>query len=587
MKVVYLLSVFYLIISFLLLKKTNKKLSIVSSVIYTICLLFCYNTVIVCFYSFFKINGSLLVLSLFNYGIGSILNFISFRRKEIQKFTICKKELITVCCVLIVAFLVGFFRFSGFKIINYETGDPAIHYRSALHFARELEILDTNNSKDLVYNDFNRFMPISYINSGLLLNVFSEFSSYKVFVIYDVLCLILSSLLFFITIFNLFQKKSVHIFYCFILTLLYLLAFPLNNLVFGFCYLGLGIMAINLLFLTVSYFKDFNEQILFKLIMLFILTFSLFFSYYLFMPCVYLALGIYYIYLWKKNKISVGKLFLYGIVTLIIPFIIGIVYFVLPSFINESSMSILKKINLYGYIYSNITPMYLFFVVSGIIIYKLVRYKEKIDYFKLNLYIISIYILIFFVLYIFKLSEVYYFYKLFYLYWFFVIIFLGQLLVKWKKYVYVIFSLILVGMGIVYYFPNSKVTLFLTTINIYNWNIRTFNEDRIIFTESELEIMDESVKYKDICEYKNEFLILGSKFKNFWFYSYTGSIPVFNYQYVDHHQLYETNIGFRFWENLANYDCLVYFYEDSVVDYDKDNYEVLYSNEDGAILKKK
>ena len=258
MKFIYLLSVFYLIISFLAYKKNNKKISIVSSIIYTIGLLFCYNTVIVCFYTFLKIKGSLLVLSLFNYGIGSILNFISLKRKEIQKYMVDKKEFLMVICILLIAFLIGFFRFRGFTTISYETGDPAIHYRQALHFKEELEILGMENSKDIVYVDFYRALPISYVNSGLLLNIFSEVSSYQLFTIYDVLCYSLYSILFFITIFSILGEKRKHLFYSFVLTLLYMLAFPLNNLVFFFCYLGLGFMFINLLVLARKSFKSFQ-----------------------------------------------------------------------------------------------------------------------------------------------------------------------------------------------------------------------------------------------------------------------------------------------------------------------------------------
>ena len=84
MKLVYILSILYLVVSFLLYKKTDKKVCILASIIYTVGLLFCYNVVIVSIYSFFNIEGSLLVLSLINYLIGSILNIISLKKKEIQ-----------------------------------------------------------------------------------------------------------------------------------------------------------------------------------------------------------------------------------------------------------------------------------------------------------------------------------------------------------------------------------------------------------------------------------------------------------------------------------------------------------------------
>lgn len=589
MKLVYLFSVFYLFVSFLLYKKVDQKISIVSSIIYAVCLFFCYNTVVVCFYSFFKVNGSLGILSLFNYVVGTLLNFVSIMRKEIQKYKFNRLELIVVLSLFAITFLVGYFRFRGFNTISYETGDPAIHYRSALHFSRELEILNANNSKDIVYQSFERFMPISYINGGLLLNIFSQFKSYHLFTFYDVLCYILSSLLFLVTIMKSFSDKKKHYFYSFMITLLYVLAFPLNNLVFGFSYLGLGVMVVNLLYLTVNcFYQQLKKDKIFKVLILFMINFSLFFSYYLFIPCIYLALGLYYIYLWKKKNITIKSLFLYGIVTLIVPFLIGFCYFMLPGFVQTDSVNIFQAVSFDGYIYNNVTPLYLFGVILVVLILRKFKYykREKITYFDVSFYTVIGYVLIFFILYILEIVSLYYFYKLFYLYWFFVIIFLGNLLLKYKKYIYFMFVLILLGMGVVYTNYSSKFANFLATINIYNWNAIMFVDTKIDFNKKELELMEESLSYRDICEYKGEFLIYGYKMKNMWYYSFTGMVPVFNYCYEEITQLYETNIGLKFWENLIDYDCLVYFYEDDKLDYENDPVEILYQNEEGAILKK-
>ena len=585
MKLVYILSILYLVVSFLLYKKTDKKVCILASIIYTVGLLFCYNVVIVSIYSFFKIEGSLIVLSLINYLIGSILNIISFKRKKLQEYTFNKGELLAILGIIGIVFLVVCFRFRGFKTISYESSDSTIHYKHAIIFSEELEILNETNSKDIVYNNFDRVLSISYINCGLMINIFSDIPTYLVFIYFDCFCLILSTLLFFITIFNIFDKKKM--FYSFILSLIYFLGFPLNNLVFGFCYLGLGVMVVNLLFLTVFNIKNFNKKILFNLIILFIINFTIFFSYYLFMPCVYLALGLYFIYLWKKKKLTFKNLLIYGSVTLVIPFVIGVVYFILPGFINTNNGNIFTYVNLEGYIYNNKITKYFFCLLILIYIIRIFMKKEKINYFNFNFMIINLYVLLFFILYVIDMAGLYYFYKLFYLYWLFAIMFIGILLYKRTYYLYTIFVFIIMVMTFVYVSPYNLFSTFLIKNNIFSWNAMTFLDEKIIFTENELELMKNSVKYEDKCEIDKEFLISGHRFKNNWYYSYSGNVPLYGYQYGRIGQIGDFNITFDFWKSLDEYKCLIYFYEDENVKYEKNEFDILYSNNEGAILMKK
>ena len=63
MKFLYVISVVSLLISFLLFKKSDKRDSFISSLVYSLCLLFCYNTVIVSIIGLIGINGNLLKYS--------------------------------------------------------------------------------------------------------------------------------------------------------------------------------------------------------------------------------------------------------------------------------------------------------------------------------------------------------------------------------------------------------------------------------------------------------------------------------------------------------------------------------------------
>lgn len=560
-------------------------MSIVNSIIYTICLLFCYNILIVSVVSIFNLGGNLVSYSLVNYLGGTLLNLVSFKRKKMQKYFFNKKELVGSLVVLLVVLLVSLIRFRGFIVLSYETGDPAVHYKHALLFKDNLEILNENNSEDLIYGDFGGVMPISYVNCGFLMKVMENIATYKVFILFDVFCLIMSSLLFFITVQNILVKGKK--FYAVMLTLIYLLGFPLNNMIFGFCYLGLGVMVVNLIFLTVFKIDDYKKDKVIKLILLFMLSFSMFFSYYLFMPFVYLNLGIYYIYLWRKKKMTLKELFGYGIITLLIPFGMGLVKFILPGFMSGGDASVVSAISTDGYIYDNDSAGYFFVIMSVIFLIRSIKKRKELTKFDFWSGSILGYVLLFYVLRMLDLVSSYYFYKLFYLYWFFAIMFIGKLLMTRRYYLYTVFCLILVGISIVCVVPDSSFARFLVKGNIFCWNVNTFLEEKITFTKNELELIDESIKYGNECVENGVFLISGHRFKNSWYYSMTGNIPLYGYQYDKPSQLGSYNITFNFWEGLDDYKCLIYFYEDEEPGLTSSNLEVLFSNEEGAILKKK
>ena len=585
MGVNYIISMLFLFVAFLLYKKKDNSISIISSIIFNICLLFCYNTLVVCFFSFIKLGGSILYYSIFNYIISIILFLISFKRKRIQNYYLDKKELLLSFVVLLTVVIIVLLRFDNFNSLRYATDDPAIHYKTSVMFSKRLEILNKSNSKDIIHGDFSRGLPIFYINCGMFFYLFSSVSLYKLFIIFDSFCLILYSLLFLNTLFSF--KKEKNYLYLYVITMLYTLSYPLNNLIFGFCYLGLGVMVINLLIYFINdNKKELNKNIIFNLIILFILNYSMFFSYYLFMPPIYLSMGLYYIYLYRYKRLKYNQFLLYGIITLIIPFIIGVIYFIIPSFM-KSSAGVFGYVGLKGFIYNNAAPIVIFIIIFNYLIRYFFENRNKINYFMINFYIFTIYVLIFLLLYIFKISQLYYFYKLFYPYYLFVFIFIFVKLFKKRYYIYYFMVIALIFLFTVSFYPHSNCGKIIKKLSIYGYNGLGFIKNSIIFSKGELEIVDNVSKYKKLCERNHEFLIVGSSTKNVWFYEFTGSIPIYNHLDYNREQLYYPSTTLYWWNNLNNCDCVVYFYENEKVNLVKDRYEILFENKYGAILKKK
>jgi len=583
-KLLYVLSILYLVGNFLVYKKSNEKLGLVSWIIYSICLVFCYNTVSVYFLSLINLGGSLLNYSIINFVIGTLMLGSSLRKKEIQKYEFKKSQLYLVLLIGLVSFMVGYFRFDGFTSISYKSGDPSIHHLHAVYFSEELEILNENNSNDLIFGNFDNIMPASYVNCGFLINIFSGISSYTIFLVYDTICLVLYSALFLVTLFHVIDYNKKNYLYMVLLTLLYTLAYPLNNLLFGFCYLGIGIMNINLIILFIIWFKDnLNMNIIFKIINLFVLTFSLFLTYYLYIPCIYLALGLYYIYLWKKGKITFKQMMMYGVFTLIIPFIIGFCRSMLPGFIRTDKSNIFEYVTFPGSQYTNYSPFLLY--VCFIVYYMCIKDKKKNVFWNLNVIILSSYILIFIILYFIGYAALYYLYKLFYLFWLFIVITVAVRFVKNKKVIYILFYLVALSSSLMFMIHYTDFGIFLSKTNIYNWNAKVMVEgDTTVFVNDELEVVDEFIKYKNICVENNNVVLISNNVKNMWFYSITGVIPGRSSK-SGGHTLHLPNISYKYWNSLSDYDCAVYFNDNNTMLPEHDH-EVLFENESGAILKR-
>ena len=105
--------------------------------------------------------------------------------------------------------------------------------------------------------------------------------------------------------------------------------------------------------------------------------------------------------------------------------------------------------------------------------------------------------------------------------------------------------------------PERTLTKLLVKSNIFCWNINTFRDNRVIFSEKEIELVNESIKYNDECAINNEFLITGHPFKNLWFYAMTENIPLYGYEGNKAYMLTDYNITFDFWYGINNYECLL------------------------------
>lgn len=245
MGIIYLLSVLLLFSALMLIKKTDKVLDILSFLGISIVCFMGYNALICYILSFFNIPITINGLSFINIIISLVIYYLIYKKRELQKYKFDKINCICIIVILIVTAFVSIINF-GFPFnIKYETGDPATHYYTSVLFASQDRLLSRNI--DEVYQMFNGRKIASYVNSGIIMKCFTgvipEIDFYNIFIVFGIFILFMTGAVMFNTLEKYTKSTSTKVL-ALIVSILYVLAYPLNSLLFGFEYLSLGILVL-------------------------------------------------------------------------------------------------------------------------------------------------------------------------------------------------------------------------------------------------------------------------------------------------------------------------------------------------------
>ena len=129
--------------------------------------------------------------------------------------------------------------------------------------------------------------------------------------------------------------------------------------------------------------------------------------------------------------------------------------------------------------------------------------------------------------------------------------------------------------------------------DIYSFNVDMLVKDYRI-SISEIELMNSAEKYSKECEIKKENKIpfITYYLKRRLFYSMTGIIPTVNYKKDDNIDIYTNEIEYDKFLEDDKIKCIMVsneYMEDypGKYDIDYDDYEILYKNKSGKLIKKK
>ncbi len=348
-------------------------------------------------------------------------------------------------------------------------------------FTEEDQLL--NVAKEKVYVGFAGVKYASYLNSGLIMEMLSDvidkIDFYKIFISFGIFVLFMTGVLMYISLASFIKCKYSKII-ALIGSIICMMGYPLNSLLFGFEHMSLALLIICTIIHAIYYFEKEDLKFGYNVLIFALLNFGLFCSYYLFVPFVYSALWIYFcINSYKKNKKIICKEnILILTITLLIPFFLGLFYHLMPNIYNilytneiekaiKTSMEYTDNVvnnsfKAQGYIYINYYSNFLLFI--PIIIYYLTK-KEKEK--KLLSFDLILLIATLICIKVFKIAKsldlvtVYYIMKIYYALWIMVI--------------YMSFR------GLIYLFEKSKIKA-IALIGIYI-GIIIFN---LIFIREEL-----------------------------------------------------------------------------------------------------
>lgn len=418
MNIIYILTSLALIISYLLLNKSEKKENLIHSVIISVILFLTYNIFITQVMFFVHLESTLLNLAIVNIAFSAVFITKEIKTKTIQKYYINKLDIIAVIIILGLAITIVIMNYGTNIAVKHAVTDAATHYFASDDFYRYSTLFSRESSDTIKWLNTPYLMTGAYVNTGIFLKLFKgiidETFFVKLYFIFDMFIWMLSGLLMYTALSTNFKNKK-HQILALVLTIFYILAYQLNSLFAGFSYLGVGLdIIIGIIIIMKSEIKT-N----YKISSLFLLNLGIMFSYYYFAPVLFLAQLWYILATNKKQNIKIfSKQNIFEIlIVLVIPGLIGVIYFIGYPLMqaNNKAFDYVGAIATDGFIYKDlIMNIFPYLLLSEVyIIY--IAFKKKNTFIDKLLYLTIIFTLLIYMLMRLEFVSSYYYYKIYYM----------------------------------------------------------------------------------------------------------------------------------------------------------------------------
>lgn len=438
---IYWTSVALILISFILLKKNKTEQNFWRSIVMALISYECYLCMIAGIMTIVHIPVDTYTTACVNGIIAFALLIRTWKKKEVQSYYIKVEDTVFIIALMIVITYIFLKRFSTNFNIVFETSDPGTHLKMAMNFANTKAV-------DGLY--------IGQLINGLTIESLQRWFSgvyiYKSFIIQYGINFFLSAAVFWAALEKYANSIGLKI-VGYILTLVYVLGYPYNDMLYGFVYLQMTITVICYIVILMQDYmaQDINLKLGGYLLANACLTVSI--GYTLFAPPVYISVLLLIMYkaykegwLKKQHKLWFDYRFiLNGLYIFAIPTFLTIWYILIQPKLNGTNTDYIGNLVVEGAIYRNLYSDFLIYI--PVALYAIINGLKKREL-NLLMTLTPIY-LIYYAFFLYRMLEnqvsTYYFYKLNYLMWMILLLdfYVGvKYLIKYEK---TILSCILIG----------------------------------------------------------------------------------------------------------------------------------------------
>ena len=424
MGIFYVLTVLAMLSTFVLVKKSNEKLNLVNWCILSLIAYLAFNIMICMIFGVLNITTNLLFLSIINLIVSAGLGFKIYNDKKIQEFEIRKRDFFAVLITVIIVCYMAVSQYKPLaKSMANASVDACMHYSAATNFADNMKILSKIDNKT-GYN-FKTMQTGAYTNTGIFMStvrsIMPEFKDFVTFKIFEIGILTLNILAFYMLISDKLKTKYNYIIGIIFLAL-YAFAYPYTSLLYGFSYLSMAIAFSTGLFYLAKIYDNNEISFIVKLCLIVLMGIGIIFSYCLFVPALFAYICIFvfikdmkkeekkYLKFFKKSTLLVTGILL--VVT-----VLAIFYLVIPTFTDSEQNKLTDAIGFVGGCYKSLYQDFLFYIPFVILfIYRTIKSK-KMNYQTLALILLGGQTLIELIGLIAGFVSSYYYYKIYYILW--------------------------------------------------------------------------------------------------------------------------------------------------------------------------
>lgn len=399
------ISIFFLIAfsayftAFFSIKKSDKKLN--ALLWFPIQLVLSYGLIaLACAVINFVLPINLITVSVICTVLASVLWYLIFKKGR-QKYFVKFYDGIAFAIFVGIAIFYGLSQFGSDLLPIYETSDPSVHLQIAI------KVVQTQKLETMF------FAPLLNALCFELFGVIvSEVAYFKLFILTDIAFFALSGIVMYSAM-SLWAKNIKYKLCATFLAAAYMLGYPLNNMVFGFVYLGVSVTLVLVLIAIARCYlnNELNHNI--ALFFLMVLCFSISVCYSLFVPLSFIALLIVGVIKFSKRKKLFTLEFVFEQLKI---FLIPTILFLWYVFLSESGHSV-SSLSVDGYIYKDLYSNFFLLLPPAVFaVYRSIR-KKTTDFTHILFLLTLVVMICVFLLGLEGMFSAYYYYKFYYLMW--------------------------------------------------------------------------------------------------------------------------------------------------------------------------